>query len=125
MWSILKSFCVCIESVLFNYETFHIKKTWGAGANPTTMGGGLSFSTDSETSRFLAPACKKENRQCFSKNSRQNCSLKRHVAKEKGRDGQWFGNLGSNASSASYRIVMSGMLLTVSEPHPLWDKNST
>lgn len=24
----MKSLCVYIESVLFNYETFHIKKTW-------------------------------------------------------------------------------------------------
>lgn len=38
MESILKSLCVCIESVLFNYEAFHIKKTWGAGGIRQTMG---------------------------------------------------------------------------------------
>lgn len=39
MGFILKSLCVCIESVLFNYETFHIKKMWGLGrANSTDPG---------------------------------------------------------------------------------------
>ena len=31
MGFILKSLCVCIESLVFNYETFHKKKTQGAG----------------------------------------------------------------------------------------------
>lgn len=27
----MKRLCVYVESVFFNYETFHIKKTWGWG----------------------------------------------------------------------------------------------
>ena len=67
------------------------------------MEGGLSSSTDSETGKSLAPACRKKA-DYFSKTLLQNCFLKKHVVKEKEHEELWNReDLGSNTSSASYQ----------------------